>query len=492
MSDREGREPDPWLALTALCIGFFMILVDVTIVSVAQKAIMADLRADLSSVVWVTSAYLLAGSVPLLVSGRLGDRFGQGRVYLAGLVVFTASSAWCGLSDTVGMLIAARAAQGLGSAFMTPQTMAIITRIFPSAKLGAALGAWGATAGVATLFGPLAGGVIVDRLGWQWIFFINLPVGVAAFAMAMRLLPPLPTCRLPFDFAGVALSGLGLFSLVFGLQEGERWNWDGRPWLLILAGVALLAAFAVWEGRSRRAPLMPLALFRDRNFAISALVIATVSFSMSGFMLPVMLYLQIALGFSAVHAALTTTPMALASGLLSPLVGRLADRFHPRNVVGAGVILLGAGACWFAAVATADADQWRLLAPMAVVGVGAASTYAPIGAAATRNLPGQDAGVGAGVYNTARMVGAVLGSASVGALMQALVADKLPSRAMGGSLGQTGALPELLRPGFASAMSQSMLLCVVVLAFGVLVAVSYERTEACAQEVRRTPAAAGH
>ncbi|EFV12239.1 DHA2 family efflux MFS transporter permease subunit [Segniliparus rugosus] len=488
MSAPERREHNPWLALAALCIGFFMILVDVTIVSVAQKAIMADLRADLSSVVWVTSAYLLAGSVPLLVSGRLGDRFGQGRVYLAGLVVFTASSAWCGCSATVGMLIAARAVQGLGSAFMTPQTMAIITRIFPSAKLGAALGAWGATAGFATLFGPLAGGVIVDRLGWQWIFFINVPVGVAAFAMATRLLPPLPICRLPFDFVGFTLSGLGLFALVLGLLEGERWDWDARPWLLILGGVLLLAGFAAWEGRSRAAPLMPLALFRDRNFAISSLVIATVSFMMSGFMLPVMLYLQIALGFSAVHAALTTTPMALASGLLSPLGGRLADRFHPRNVIGIGVILLGVGACWFAAVATADADQWRLMAPMAVVGMGAASTYAPIGAAATRNLPGRDAGV----YNTSRMVGAVLGSASVGALMQALAADKLPPRAMGGLAGQTGALPEALRPGFASAMSQSMLLCVVVLAFGVLVAVSYGHAEARGEETGRTPAFSGH
>ena len=472
----DSHEPNPWLALIALCIGFFMILVDVTIVSVAQKAIMADLRADLGSIVWVTSAYLLAGSVPLLVSGRLGDRFGPARIYIAGLVVFTAASAWCGLSDTAGMLIAARAVQGLGSALMTPQTMAVITRLFPSAKLGAALGAWGATAGAATLFGPLAGGLIVDKLGWQWIFFVNVPVGAVALVLALWLLPSLPTRSLPFDFVGVALSGLGLFSLVLGLQEGERWHWDQRPWALVLAGAALLAGFVVWEGKSRHAPLMPLALFHDRNFAVSAVVIATVSFMMSGFMLPAMLYLQIALGFSAVHAAVTMTPMALVSGLLAPFAGKLADRLHPRDVIGFGVALLGAGVCWFAAVATADAGQWPLMAPMAVVGVGVAATYAPISAAATRNLPDHDAGSGAGVYNTARMVGAVLGSASVGALMQALVADKLQARAAGGSMESMGALPVFLRPGFSAAMSQSMLLCVVVLAFGVLASIWYRRS----------------
>ncbi|MGL6235743.1 MAG: MFS transporter [Segniliparus sp.] len=487
-----GREPSPWLALVALCIGFFMILVDVTIVSVAQRSIMADLRADLGSIVWVTSAYLLAGAVPLLVSGRLGDRFGPGRVYIAGLVVFTAASAWCGLSGTAGMLIAARAVQGLGSALMTPQTMAVITRVFPSAKLGAALGAWGATAGVATLFGPLAGGLIVDTLGWQWIFFVNVPVGAVALGLALWLLPPLPTRRLPFDFVGVALSGLGLFCLVLGLQEGERWSWDQRPWGLVLAGAALLAGFAVWEGKSRRAPLMPLGLFHDRNFSVSTVVIATVSFMMSGFMLPVMLYLQIALGFSAVHAAVTTTPMALVSGLLAPVAGRLSDRLHPRDVIGFGCAALGAGVCWFAAVAKADAGQWALMAPMALVGVGVAATYSPISAAATRNLPHRDAGSGAGVYNTARMVGAVLGSASVGALMQALVADKLPKRGTGGAGELVGALPASLRPGFSSAMGQSMLLCAVVLAFGVLASVCYRRSGAPAAERGQPLVPAGH
>ena len=178
-----GSERSPWPALWALVIGFFMILVDTTIVSVANPAIKAALdpdTANLDNVVWVTSAYLLAYAVPLLITGRLGDRFGPKRIYLIGLVIFTLASLWCGFSGTLELLIIARAVQGLGAALMTPQTMAVITRTFPPDRRGAAMGLWGATAGVATLVGPLAGGLLVDGFGWEWIFFINVPVGIVA------------------------------------------------------------------------------------------------------------------------------------------------------------------------------------------------------------------------------------------------------------------------------------------------------------------------
>ncbi|WP_040738505.1 MFS transporter, partial [Nocardia tenerifensis] len=194
---------NPWLALTALVVGFFMILLDMTIVAVANPAIMTDLHADISKVIWVTSAYLLAYAVPLLVTGRLGDRFGPKNIYLIGLAVFTAASLWCGLSGTIGMLIAARAAQGIGAALMTPQTMAVITRTFPPDKRGAAMGLWGAVAGLATLVGPILGGVLVDGLSWKWIFFVNVPIGLVAFALAAWLVPALPTNRHKFDIPGV-------------------------------------------------------------------------------------------------------------------------------------------------------------------------------------------------------------------------------------------------------------------------------------------------
>ena len=219
-------ERNPWIALWALCLGFFMILLDMTIVAVANPAIMTALHTDVNSVVWVTSAYLLAYAAPLLITGRLGDRFGPRNVYLVGLSIFTLASLWCGLSGSVDMLIGARAVQGLGAALMTPQTMAVITRIFPPERRGAAMGAWGAVAGVASLVGPILGGVLVDGLGWEWIFFVNVPVGILAFVLALRFGPELETHGHQFDIPGVVLSALGMFLLVFGIQEGSSYDWS--------------------------------------------------------------------------------------------------------------------------------------------------------------------------------------------------------------------------------------------------------------------------
>src|SRR6478752_917941 len=201
---------NPWNALWAMLVGFFMILVDATIVAVANPSIMAKLGASYDSVIWVTSAYLLAYAVPLLVAGRLGDRYGPKNLYLVGLLVFTAASLWCGLSGTIGMLIAARVVQGIGAALLTPQTLSTITRIFPAERRGVAMSVWGATAGVATLVGPLAGGLLVDGLGWQWIFFVNVPIGVIGLGLALWLIPQLDTQKQGFDLIGMALSGIGM------------------------------------------------------------------------------------------------------------------------------------------------------------------------------------------------------------------------------------------------------------------------------------------
>src|ERR1700756_133057 len=200
-----GRAASPWDALWAMMVGFFMILLASTIVAVANPSIMIKLGTGYNMVIWVTSAYLLAYAVPLLVAGRLGDRFGPKNLYLIGLAIFTGASLWCGLSGSIGMLIAARVVQGLGAALLTPQTLSMITRIFPPDRRGVAMSLWGATAGVATLVGPLAGGGLVDTLGWQWIFFVNVPVGIAGIGLAIRLIPELPTQRHRFDVIGVLL-----------------------------------------------------------------------------------------------------------------------------------------------------------------------------------------------------------------------------------------------------------------------------------------------
>ena len=301
-----------WPALWSLVIGFFMILVDSTIVSVATPAIMEGLDAGIDSVIWVTSAYLLAYAVPLLVTGRLGDRFGPKRIYLVGLVVFTLSSAWCGLSGTVEALILARVLQGLGAALMTPQTMSVITRIFPPERRGAAMGLWGSVAGVATLVGPVLGGILVDSAGWEWIFFINVPVGIIGFVLASRLVPTLPTTSHRFDMLGVFLSAAGLFCLVFGIQEGETYNWGTiagplSVWSLIITGIVLLVAFVVWQKMNPGEPLVPLRLFRDRNFSLANTSISAMGFAITTMSLPLMLYAQTVRGLSPTQAALPRT-----------------------------------------------------------------------------------------------------------------------------------------------------------------------------------------
>ena len=361
----------PWPALFALCLGFFMILVDTTIVTVATPSIIADLDADVNAVVWVTSAYLLAYAVPVLITGRLGDRVGPKKIYMVGLTIFTLASLWCGLTSTVEMLIVARVVQGFGAALMTPQTMAVITRIFPSTERGRAMALWGATAGVATLVGPILGGVLVDGLGWEWIFFINIPVGIVGLFLAFRLVPNLPTHAHKFDWLGVALSGLGMFALVFGIQEGHQYDWGTitgpiSVWGLIIAGLVILALFVWWQAVNRKEPLVPLQLFRDRNFSISNFAISTMSFTATAMGFPLMLYLQLVRGMSPTEAALTFVPMALVSIVMAPIVGKLTDRVHPRTLTATGFAITALAVWWVSARGTprqrAVADpgrRWR-------------------------------------------------------------------------------------------------------------------------------------
>ncbi|WP_182560417.1 DHA2 family efflux MFS transporter permease subunit [Microlunatus kandeliicorticis] len=473
MAPTEHPDFRPWPALWALVLGFFMILVDTTIVSVATPAIMTGLDADVNAVIWVTSAYLLAYAVPLLITGRLGDRFGPKNMYLIGLVVFTLASLWCGLTGTIGMLITARVAQGLGAALMTPQTMAVITRIFPADQRGRAMSLWGAVAGVATLVGPVAGGLLVDGPGWEWIFFINVPVGVVAFVLAARLVPALPTAVHRFDLVGVALSAIGLFCVVFGIQEGRQYDWGTiagplHVWMLIAFGLLALVAFVVWQRVNRGEPLVPLGLFRDRNFSLANLAITSVGFTVTSQGFPLMLYAQAVRGLTPTGSALLFVPMAVISGGLAPFVGRLTDRMHPRYLAGFGLLCLSVSLIWLSHEMTPDSPMWRLLLPIALLGVANGFMWSPLGTSATRNLPPSRAGAGAGVYNTTRQIGAVLGSASIAALIDARLAAELPSA--GGGAGATeagvGKLPEALHAGFSTAMAQAMLLPALVVLVG--------------------------
>jgi len=476
----------PWAALWSLVIGFFMILIDTTIVSVANPRIMEGLNADINSVIWVTSAYLLAYAVPLLITGRLGDRFGPKRLYLAGLVVFTLASLWCGLSGDVHTLIEARVLQGLGAAMMTPQTMAVITRIFPPDRRGAAMGIWGATAGVATLVGPILGGVLVDGLGWEWIFFINIPVGIAGFVLALRFVPSLSTHPHKFDIPGVLLSAVGLFLLVFGIQEGETYNWGtitGPITVggLIIGGIVVLVAFVAWQRVNKGEPLLPLGLFKDRNFSLANVGITTVGFTVTAFSLPLIFYYQVVRGLTPTQSALMMVPMAVISGGLAPVVGRIIDRVNPKFITAGGLTLMSVALFWNASLMHPDTPIWLFLLPSAVLGFANAGIWAPLSSTATRNLPPRQAGAGSGVYNTTRQIGAVLGSAAIAVLIQARLAAELPAApgASGGSAPMAfgGSLPEALHEGFSTAMGQSILLPAAVILLGAAVALFFAKPQ---------------
>ncbi len=475
-----GEEKDPWPALFALCLGFFMILVDSTIVSVATPAIIKDLQAGVNEVVWVTSAYLLAYAVPVLITGRLGDRFGPKQLYLTGLTVFTLASLWCGLTASIEMLILARVVQGLGAAMITPQTMAVITRIFPAARRGRAMALWGATAGVATLVGPILGGVLVDSLGWEWIFFINVPVGIVGFVLAWRLVPTLQTSQHKFDWLGVALSGTGMFLIVFGIQEGHQYDWSTiagpiTVWSLIIVGVFVFGLFIWWQAVNESEPLVPLALFRDRNFSLANVAISTMSFAITAMAFPLMLYAQLVRDLSPTQSALLLVPMAIMTIVLAPIVGRLTDRVHPRLLSGFGFLGVIAALLWLSRAMTPDSATWQILAPMTLLGVGSAGVWAPISATATRNLPIQQAGAGAGIYNATRQVGAVLGSAAIAVLMDArLAAEGLDFSPTEGA-GSSGRLPDQVAAAFSEAMATSLLLPAAVLVIGLVASLSFER-----------------
>ncbi|WP_412033683.1 MFS transporter [Mycobacterium sherrisii] len=468
-----SRGRNPWHALWAMMVGFFMIMVDATIVAIANPTIMADLHIGYDAVVWVTSAYLLGYAVVLLVAGRLGDRFGTKNLYLIGLVVFTAASLWCGLSGSAGMLIAARVVQGIGAGVLTPQTLSTITRIFPPERRGVAVSLWGATAGVASLVGPLAGGVLVDGLGWEWIFFVNVPIGVVGLALAARLVPVLPTQGHRFDLVGVVLSGVGMFLIVFGLQQGQAAHWQPWIWATIVAGAGFFSVFVYWQSMNTREPLIPLNVFADRDFSLCNVGVAITSFVATAMMLPLTFYTQSVYGLSPTRSALLIAPMAIANGVLAPFVGRIVDRYHPRPVIGFGFSMLAIALTWLSFDMSPATPIWRLVVIFGAVGVGMAFVWSPLTATATRNLPPELAGTGSAVYNAVRQVGAVLGSAAMAAFMTWRIGAEMP-RYQTAQDADTGAtllqLPEFVRAPFAAAMSESMLLPAFIALFGIAAA----------------------
>src|SRR6058998_1757740 len=446
---------NPWIVLLVLTTGFFMIMLDTTIVNVAIPAMSTGLNTTLDQILWVLNAYILVYAVLLITAGRLGDLYGQRNLFALGLFVFTVASALCGFSQNPTQLIAARILQGVGGAMLTPQTLAILTSIFPPERRGAAFGVWGGVAGLATVAGPTVGGAIITYVDWRWIFYINVPIGIASLIATFLVIPDLrPGRRHGWDVVGIVVATAGLFAIVFGLIEGERYNWGQIESSAVTVpeviglGVALLVLFVVWE-RFQTEPLVPLSLFADRNFAVANWIAAAISFGMLSMFLPFTIYLQSARGFSALVAGLTLAPMSLTSMFTAPFAGRMADRIGGKYILMTGIFLFTIGMASLAFVAGPDSTWINFVVPAVVAGLGIGMTFAPMTTVAMRNISPRVAGSASAVLNTIRQLGAAIGSAVIGALLQNRLAVTLHDQAV----SHAGALPDAFRSQFIAAFS---------------------------------------
>ncbi|MFJ5731531.1 MFS transporter [Streptomyces paradoxus] len=463
----EARQRNPWLVLAVLCASFFMTLLDTTIVTIAVPEMAAGLGASLDDILWFANAYMLVFAALLLLSGRLGDRFGAQRTFTAGLAVFTVASAVCGFVDTPGQMIAARAVQGLGAAVMMPQTLALISTVFPAERRGAAFGVWSAVAGLATVAGPTVGGALVSGLDWRWIFFINVPIGVVALVGALVVVPDVRTRQqTSLDLPGAVLSTAGLSLIVYGLIEGERYDWGtiesflSIPLVLAL-GVALLVLFALPQrARQDRRPLVPFELFRSRGFTVSATLGAMLLFGSIGVLLPLTLYLQSVLGLSAGEAGLALVPGPLVSLFVAPVAGNAVGKLGGRKILVPGLLVFGAGIALTAVMAQADSSVWAIIPGQIVFGIGMGLVFAPTSTLAMQEIPPRLTGVASGMFTTFRQIGAVVGAAAVGALLQnRLAAEGVPEEVR----QQAGRLADAAyADGLTDAVRYSLFLTVAV------------------------------
>ncbi|MFJ6194999.1 MFS transporter [Micromonospora sp. NPDC092111] len=449
-----------------LCLANFLILLDTTIVNTAAPHIMAALHTPVDGALWVLNGYLLAFASLLITFGRLGDRVGPRRVFVVGLAVFSVASVWCALSRDTGELVAARVLQGIGAAALLPQALVLISAVFPAHRRGAAFGIFTAVAGVAAVSGPTLGGLLVTAAGWQSVFYLNVPVGLAGLLLAARYLPRVRPARAHrFDAVGVALATGGLLAIVFGLVEGQRYAWDrvlgpvGIPHILV-AGVALLVLFVWWERRAAE-PLLPLDLFGDRNFTVATVLTVISSFALYGFLFVFVLETQNMLGMSPLASGLAALPWTVTLSAVAPVAGRLADRVGGRILLMAGLAVQAVGVLGVA-VLPGPSSSWRTFAgPLVAIGVGMGLSIAPTTTEAMRGIIPQRAGAASGLLNTARQAGAALGAALIGAVLQNRLPDSTHRAAF--------------RDGFATASRPALAVVAGVLLAGAGLAAAMRR-----------------
>jgi EmrB/QacA subfamily drug resistance transporter len=429
-----SADPRRWVALAVVLIAGFMQLVDISIVNVAIPSIQRDLDATYADIQWVLAGYQLAFAVMLITGGRLGDIFGRKRLFMIGMAGFTLASALCGLAQTPDMLIASRILQGLFGAIMFPQVLSIIQVTFPPQERATAFGLFGATIGLATITGPLVGGLLIqaDLFGLEWrpIFLVNLPIGIAALAVAARFLVESKAPRaLRLDPVGVVVVTAGLLLLVYPLVQGRDLGWPPWTFLSMAASVPVLAGFAVYE-RYKKAldgsPLVDMDLFRQRSFVPGLLLAGIFFMGIPAFFLTFSLWLQIGLGFSALHAGLTGAPFAVGSALASAASVRLVPILG-RRILSAGSLLLLAG--MVALMWTVDryggaVTSWQLLPALLLCGLGLGSVIAPLVNVVLAGIRAQDAGSASGVLTTVQQIGGAIGVALIGVVFFGLLGSQ--------------------------------------------------------------------
>lgn len=448
-----------WLPLVAVCAGTFMLLVDVTIVTVALPDMAGDLHASLSNLQWVLSLYALVLAALVMTAGSLADRIGRRRMYLGGLAVFAAASLICGVSGDVGVLIAARGLQGLAAAAMFATTLALITSSYEGKDRGVAFGVWAAVNGAAAAAGPLLGGLLTTSLGWRWIFFVNLPVCVLAVLLTVAVVRESrdPSPR-RIDIPGMVTFTIAAATLVYALIRGD-WGSGLTIGLLVVAAVSLVV-FVVVE-RTRRDPMLDLSLLRNPSFPTllgAAAMLPAAAWAYWAFQT---LWMQSVLGLSPIEAGLTFLPASCTTFVVSIVIGKLMHKLTHRPLIGTGMLLIAAGAV--AQTMVTSSSGWAVVLPgMFLVGVGAGLVLGPVSAAAMAAVSGPRAGMASGAVNTFRQFGYAFGIAVLGAVFHSglastagdNLAEPLSSGEAGTVIAQGDATAQLVRQAYADALDQ--------------------------------------
>jgi EmrB/QacA subfamily drug resistance transporter len=396
-------------AITSAAV--FMATLDNLVVTTALPVIRKDLHASIESLEWTVNAYTLTFAVLLLTGAALGDRFGRRRMLAVGLFIFTVSSAAAALAPSAGALIAARAAQGVGGAIITPLTLTILSAGVPANKRGAFIGAWSGIAGLAVAFGPLVGGAVVSGISWHWIFWLNVPIGVVLIPLAFRRLEETYGPAGKLDLPGLALASGGLFGIVWGLVRGNGQGW-GSPEILIAlaAGLVVLALFVLWELRTE-APMLPMRFFRNRVFALANVASLLMFFGMFGSIFLLSQFFQTVQGYSPLGSGLRILPWTIMPMFIAPIAGALSDRIGGARLMGVGLTLQAGGLAALAAISTPGTPYWQLVAPFMVSGIGMAMFWAPVANVILAAVSKEEEGQASGAQNAIRELGGVFGVA---------------------------------------------------------------------------------